>query len=167
MGETYPVIPDRPGYVARFGSAAFDIAAFDGNIKAKDVREFSSNPLSYGVFRYGDGDVGRVPFLVIKIAGTDWNFDVSFNLPLESERTQSAFLSSDDGAIVPIVLCDYPSGKVRTIRAIGIDKDTLNRIRETCRTQQDADVVRRAIEECYLHIPLNEMIKSTNLRAVK
>ena len=107
-----------------------------------------------------------MPFLLVKIAGTDWYFDVSFNLPIEDDAIQAAFLSSDGSAIIPIILCDFPSGKVRAIRAITVDAGTLNRIRETCRNQQDGQVVDRAISDCYLHINLDEMIAATEMRLV-
>lgn len=162
VGEVYPLpVPSIEGFACRMIGQAFHIVGFDRSIKARDVREFGGNPLRYGVFRYGAGEFGIVPFLVVKIAGTDWYFDVSFNLPIEDETIQASFLSADGSAIVPIVLCDYPSGKVRVIRAITVDADTLNRIRETCRAQHDGQVVDRAISECYLHINLDEMIAQT------
>ena len=167
VGEVYPLpVPAVEGFACRMVGEAFQIVGFVGNINARDVREFNGNPLRYGVFRYGAGEVGIVPFFLVKIAGTDWYFDVSFNLPIEAETIQAAFLSADGSAIMPITLCDFPSGKVRAIRAITVDADTLNRIRETCRAQQDGQVVDMAISECYLHISLDEMIAATEMRLV-
>ena len=166
VGENYPIAPTDVGFVARLQGEAFHVIGFDNGIRASEVREFTSNPLRYGVFRYGATDAGVVPFFLIKIAGTDWYFDVSFNLPQEPEITRAAFLAADGAAIVPIILCDYPTGRVRAIRAITVDADTLNQIRDTCRTQTDAQVVDRATSDCYMHISLDDMVDSAEMRLV-
>ena len=166
VGENYPIAPTNMGFVARLQDEAFQVVGFADNLRASEVREFKSNPIRYGVFRYGATDTGIVPFFLVKIAGSDWSFDVSFNLPQEQAVTRDAFLASDGAALVPLILCDYPSGKVRAIRAITVAADTLNQIRETCRNQTDPEVVDRAINECYLYISLDQMIDDADMRLV-
>ena len=167
VGENYPIAPTDMGFVARLQGETFQVVGFADNLRASEVREFKSNPIRYGVFRYGATDTGIVPFFLVKIAGSDWYFDVSFNLPQAPEAiTRDAFLASDSSALVPLVLCDYPSGKVRAIRAITVSAEVMNRIRETCRNQTDAEVVDRAISECYLYISLDQMIDDADMRLV-
>ena len=167
VGENYPIAPTDMGFVARLQGETFQVVGFADNLRASEVREFKSNPIRYGVFRYGATESGIVPFFLVKIAGSDWYFDVSFNLPQEPEAiTRDAFLGSDGAALVPLILCDYPTGKVRAIRAITVSAEVMNRIRETCRNQTDAQVVDRAISECYLYISLDEMIDDADMRLV-
>ena len=166
VGENYPIDPTDMGFVARFVGEAFHVIGFDSGIRASEVRTFKSNPLRYGVFRYGATDTGIVPFFLVKIAGTEWEFDVSFNLPAEQLAISDAFLEADGAALVPIILCDYPTPRVRAIRAITVDADTMNQIRDTCRTQTDAQIVDAAISECYMHISLDQMIDDTQMRLV-
>ena len=164
VGENYPIVPKEEGFVSRLQGEAFHVVGFTNNIRASEVRAFKSNLLRYGVFRYGATDVGIAPFFLIKIVGTDWSFDVSFNLPIEAEITRDHFLGDDSGAIIPLILCDYPGGKVRAIRAISVDANTINQIRDTCRMQHDAQVVDAAIAECYMQISLDDMINNTAMR---
>lgn len=166
VGENYPIAPTEMGFVARLQGEAFQVVGFDSGIRASEVRTFTSNPLRYGVFRYGATEHGIVPFFLVQIAGTGWYFDVSFNLPQEQGITQDAFFDADGAAIVPLILCDYPTPRVRAIRAITVDADTLNQIRDTCRTQTDGQVVDAAISECYMHISLDAMIDQTDMRLV-
>ena len=164
VGDIYPIPPDGEGFVARMQGQAFHVIGFASNLKAREVKVFKNKPLRYGLFKYVEGP-GAVPFFLVRIAGTDWYFDVSFNLPVELTRTWSAFLTAPDASvIVPIILCDFPSGKVRAIRAISVDAETMRDLKATCRAQVDGGVVGRAITECYQRISLEDMLNRTEWR---
>ena len=86
----------------------------------------------------------------------NWFFDAPLNLTVEQEG--KAFLEKE-GNIIVLILCDYPSGRVRATRAIRIALETMRRIKEACEQQTTTIAVNVAIDECYARVSLEQMIK--------
>lgn len=157
VGKIYPYGVPGEGPVAQLSGGSFNVVIFESNLTARSVNLFKNRPLRTGLFLYESGGV-PVPFFVVKLLGTGWEFDVSLSLPAEPPEQASKFLD-DAGNVVALILCDYPSGRVRAIRAISIKLETMERIKAECRSQPSRAAVDNVIDECYASFSLDDMIE--------
>ena len=163
VGQAYPIAPANEGFAARIEGASFNIVGFAGGVRAAEVRQFKSNPLRYGLYVH-PGEP-RVPFFMVDIAGSEWQFDVSINLKNEPRDRQQGFLD-DPGNLVVLTLCNYPDGIIRGIRALGVQPDIMREIKQICTEQVEratAGQIDAAITACYGIVSLNEMLAQTEM----
>jgi hypothetical protein len=154
VGEIYPGGCPAEGPVAQIRGGAFNVIVFQPDLTTTHIKLFKKHPLQTGVYIHERGAV-PVPFFIVKWRATHWFFDVPLNLTGEQER--KPFLEQE-GNIIVLILCDYPSGRVRAIRAINIELETMRRIKEACEQQTTTTAVNEAIDKCYAQVPLEQMI---------
>lgn len=154
VGEIYPGGCPAEGPVAQIRGGAFNVTLFQPDLTATHIKLFKKHPLQTGVYIH-ESAAGPVPFFIVKWRATHWFFDVPLNLTVEQDR--KAFLEQE-GNIIGLILCDYPSGRVRATRAIRIALETMRRIKEACEQQTTTIAVDVAIDECYAQVPLEQMI---------
>lgn len=165
VGYKYPITPPPvEGFVARINGASFDCIGFAKNLRKHEIKQFRRNPLRYGIY-----ETHLTAFFLIEIAKSDWYFDTSLNdtslnFAAEKPEIQDGFLNNE-GNLINLILCDYTSGTIKVLRAIGIRHDVMQRIKNKCRDQlaSTAKEVDNAITNTYRTIGLDEMIRDTDM----
>jgi len=122
----------------------------------QEIENFRIGDLRYGLFVHDD-----VPVFLLDIAGFMFT-DLTLNIALESEDVHRDFFDHEAN-IINLILCDYPAGVVKALRSIGIDSDTMHRIKEVCRRQRDGQQVRRQIYQVYQKFTTRQMIDQTDM----
>ena len=171
IGDRYPIDPPAAAaFVARVEGASFSVVGFAPNITAREVRLFKSNPLRYGVHVHRSEP--PVPFFLVKIAGSDWYFDVPINIAVEPLERRRDFIDQP-GNFITIILCEHETGIIKAIHGIGVKHETMDTIKQACAAQIDdiaerqmtaqAAAVNQAIDTCYMQLSLDDMIENTEM----
>ncbi len=156
IGKMFPVDPKGEGFIVMFRGAGFDCIGFLGNLSDAETESFLTGDLRYGLFVYRD-----VPVFLVDIK-TFGNTDLTLNLAIESCETRRDFFDHEAN-LINLILCDYPAGIVRAMRAIGIDYATMGRIKDVCRRQKDGERIKGQINEVYRRFTTRQMINQVDM----
>jgi len=157
IGKRFPIDPRGEGFVVMFRGASFDCVGFLGNLSDAETEAFRTGDLHYGLFVYCD----IVPVFLVDIE-TFGNTDLTLNLAIESRETRRDFFDHEAN-LINLTLCDYPLGIVRAMRTMGIDYDTMRRVKDICRRQQDGERIKGQIDEVYRRFTTKQMINQVDM----
>ena len=133
VGEIYPGGCPAEEPVAQIRGGAFNVTLFQPDLTATHIKLFKKHPLQTGVYIHESTAAVPVPFFIVKWRATHWFFDVPLNLT--GRAGKGGVSLSKEGNIIVLILCDYPSGRVRAMRAISIAQETMRRIKKACEQQ--------------------------------
>lgn len=161
MGEPFPIKPQQEGILSILSGASFNIAAFYSGLSRKEIKSWKKGKLFYGVLV-----LESIPIFLIDIKGSQWQFEISFNLLGEPPEMRDFFLENE-GNLVRMLLADYPNPIIRVMKGIGIDPKLMENIKKACSDQlskyQTKGEVETKITEIYQDYSVDRMINETKM----
>ena len=123
------------GATVQFLADAFICIGFLPDITEEERTSFSQDQIDYGLY-IADCNQYEVPFFTFSIKDS-LQFALSLNLPAETKSVQDEFIVGNN-PFIPLLLCDYPSGEIKSIRIIDTEIIT-KEIRKICQDQLKFD----------------------------
>lgn len=163
VGKPAPIrVPSTEGISPAIVGASLDVWGFLANLTSEEVKAWRKGKMAYSLFCQDD-----IPILIIDVRGLA-TFDLPVNFLLEPEDKRREFLESEPEAnLVTFVLCDWPEGNVRAIRAVGLRPEIIQAIKEACFNQvsryRSASEVANEIAGIQRRYSLEEMIRLSPL----
>ena len=181
VGNTYPITLPSENFVTQIVDKSFHVIVCAGEIPDHEVRQFTNNPLLYGTTTFVDRRPPvvesisqmvidrnvKVPFFLVHILDLDWQFGGAFNLLKEPQERRDSFLNDTTANLIVLVLCDYPTPRIRAVRGVKIRPDTMREIKDSCRHQVDSHMthedIDKAITSARAQLTWDQMIQQADM----
>jgi hypothetical protein len=108
----------------------FDVFVSFNDITEMERKVFRNGPLQVSLYVNS-----TVPFVVFDF-GNNFSFDISINMQLSSDPVE--WIESEGNAL-NMFLVDAKTGILKAMRALGIDMNLVNYLKQTCREQLELE----------------------------
>ena len=168
LGNKLPrrsVVPDTDAFYAVIQGSSFDIHGLLSAPRKHEIEEWQHGSLEYGLWVKD-----YIPFFVVSFKNIHLNFEATINMLLHKEADfgYQQFIYKP-GRTVRMILGDLDTHRIVAIRAINIDADMAQKIKDTCMLQEiyyesAADLESQRLKIC-ASTPLERILSGAAMRS--